>query len=106
MGKFKKGFLFGGLLGAGIMWMSTTKKGREVRDQLLDHAAEVYGRVKVDLLSSKKVKDLNKNMYVKKVTEVVDKYAIENGLADNVKQMVMKVVLQQWDKIKKDFKKL
>ena len=31
MGKFKKGFLFGGLLGAGIMWMSTTKKGREVR---------------------------------------------------------------------------
>jgi len=37
---------------------------------------------------------------------VVDKYAIENGLADNVKQMVMKVVLQQWDKIKKDFKKL
>ena len=29
MGKFKKGVFFGSLLGASMMWMSTTKKGKE-----------------------------------------------------------------------------
>ena len=33
----------------------------------------------------------------------VDKYAIENGLAENVKNMVMKIVTAQWNNLKSEF---
>lgn len=96
MGKFKTGMFLGGLLGAGLVWLSTTKKGRETRDLMLDHAGKVYSELKDKVLSSPQYKNLNKNEYVKMVKEYVDKYAIENGLADNVKNIVTKVVQGQW----------
>ena len=96
MGKFKTGMFLGGILGAGLVWLSTTKKGRETRDQMLDHAGKVYSELKDKVLSSPQYKDLKKNEYVKMVKEYVDKYAIENGLADNVKNIVTKVVQGQW----------
>lgn len=102
---FKKGLFFGGLLGAGLMWLSTTTKGKEVREQILDYAADVYVKLKVEIMKSKTFKDLNKNEYVKKVKEYVDKYAIENGMAENVKNMVIKLVSAQWRNIEQELKK-
>ncbi|MBI5222386.1 MAG: hypothetical protein HY980_02725 [Candidatus Magasanikbacteria bacterium] len=102
MGKFKKGLLLGGLLGAGLMWLSVTKKGKEVREQILDHAAVVYPKIKAQVLASDQYKKLNKNQYVKLVKEYVDKYAIENGLAESVKNMVVKVVAAQYGKLRKE----
>lgn len=102
MGKFKKGLLLGGLLGAGLMWLSVTKKGKEVREQILDHAAVVYPKIKAQVLSSDQYKKLNKNQYVKLVKEYVDKYAIENGLAESVKNMVIKVVSAQYNKLREE----
>lgn len=102
MGRFKSGLLFGGLLGAGLMWLSVTKKGKEVREQILDHAAVVYPKIKAQVLASDQYKKLNKNQYVKLVKEYVDKYAIENGLAESVKNMVVKVVSAQWRKLGED----
>jgi len=100
MGTFKKGLFLGGLLGAGLMWLSVTKKGKEVRDQILDHAAHVYEEVKKNVLRSDQWKKMNKNQYIKMVKETVDKYAIQNGLAENVKNMIVKVVGSQWEKMK------
>ncbi len=100
MGKFKKGLFLGGLLGAGLMWLNTTKKGKELREQMLDHAAEVYVKLKEGVLSSDQYKSLTKAKYVKLAKEYVDKYALENGLAENVKSMVMKVVLAQYKNLK------
>jgi len=94
----------GGLLGAGLMWLSTTKKGKEVREQMLDHAAEVYVKVKKEVLASSQYKDLSKNKYVQLVKEYVDKYAVENGLAENVKNMVVKVVSAQWASLQQELK--
>lgn len=105
MGKFNKGLFLGGLLGAGLMWLSTTKKGKEVREQMLDHAAEVYVKIKKEVLNSSQYQDLSKNKYVQLVKEYVDKYAVENGLAENVKNMVVKVVTSQWSKLREDLKK-
>jgi len=96
MGKFKAGMFLGGLLGAGLMWLNVTKKGRETRDELLDHAGKVYAGLKDKVLSSAQYQNLSKSEYVKLVKEYVDKYAIENGLADNVKNIVTKVVQKQW----------
>ena len=100
MGRFKKGLFFGGLLGAGLMWLSTTKKGREVKEQILDQAADVYTKVKEQTLASQTYKDLNENQYVQLVKDYVDKYAVQNGLAENVKNMIVKVVSAQWKTLK------
>ena len=105
MGKFKKGLFFGGLLGAGMMWLNTTKKGKELRDEMLDHAAEVYVDLKDKVLASEKYKNLSKHEYIKMAHELVNKYAIDNGLAENVKKMVEKLVVAQWKNLKGEMKK-
>ncbi|MFH1286167.1 MAG: hypothetical protein ABII02_00195 [Candidatus Magasanikbacteria bacterium] len=101
MGKFNKGFLFGGLMGVGLAWLNLTKKGKDVRAQLLDHSAEVYGQIKEKVDESGAVDKITKTKYGAMVKEAVDKYAIENGLADNVKGMVAKLVKSQFKQVKK-----
>lgn len=100
MGKFKAGIFLGGLLGAGLMWLNLTPKGRETRDQMLDHAAKIYSILKDKIKSSAEYKNLSKIEYVKFVKEYVDKYAIENGLAEKVKNIIIKVVSSQYKNIK------
>lgn len=104
MGKFKKGMFLGGLLGAGLMWLSVTKKGKEVREQILDQAAEVYAKVKVQVLASAQYKNLTQSKFVQLVQEYVDKYAIQTGMAANVKNMVVKIVSSQWKNIQEELK--
>ncbi len=99
MGKFKAGLFLGGLLGAGLAWLNLTQKGRETRDQILDHAAKIYSAVKEKVQATEQYKDLSKNEYVKLVKEYVDKYAIENGLAEKVKSVIIKVVSSQYKNI-------
>lgn len=105
MGRFKKGLLFGGLLGAGLTWMATTKKGREVRDQILDHGAQVYTDMAEKLKASGAMDKMTKSTFVKEVRSYVDKYAVDNGLADDVKEMVVKLVGSQWKRIQSELKK-
>lgn len=102
MGKFKKGLCLGGLLGAGLVWLNATKKGKEVRDNMLDQAADIYAGLKEKIMASDQYKKMTKNQYVKLVKEYVDKYAIDNGLAESVKNMITKVVVAQWNKLKKE----
>ena len=100
MGKFKKGLFFGGLLGAGMMWLNTTKKGKETRDQLLDHAADVYAEVKDKTLASEQWDKMTKTKYYKAVESAVNKYAVENDLVDSMRDMIEKVVKAQRKKLK------
>ncbi len=100
MGTFKKGLFFGGLLGAGLMWLNTTKKGKELRDDLLNHAADVYEEVKKKIIASKQWEKITKNEYVRMVEEVVNNYAVEHNLSDKIRDVVEKVVKAQWKKIK------
>lgn len=100
MGKFKAGIFLGGLLGAGLMWLNLTPKGRETRDQMLDHSAKIYSIIKEKIQTSEQYKNLPKNAYLTLVKEYVDKYAIENGLAEKVKNIIIKVVSSQYKNIK------
>lgn len=101
MGKFKKGLFLGGLLGAGLMWLNATKKGKETRDQMLDYAADVYAQVKEKVQTSEGWDKMTKNKYYKMVEEAVNKYAVENDLVDSIRDMVEKIVKAQWKKAKK-----
>ncbi|MEK7084784.1 MAG: hypothetical protein AAB932_06120, partial [Patescibacteria group bacterium] len=60
MGKFKKGLFLGGILGAGLMWLNTTTRGKEKREEIFDHAAEIYRRVKEEIKDSDAVAGLKK----------------------------------------------
>jgi gas vesicle protein len=105
MGKFKKGLFLGGMLGAGMTWLMATKKGKEVREQMLDHAADVYSKLRIQLLKNENYDKLTKHRYVTLLREYVDKYAIENGLANEVKEMIIKVVSAQWKNLRGELKK-
>lgn len=105
MGTFKKGIFLGGLLGAGLTWMSVTQRGKEFRDKVLDQAADVYVDVKDKVMKSEAYDKLTKQEFVVMATEAVDKYAIKNGLAANAKKMIMKLVTTQWSELQKELGK-
>lgn len=105
MGKFNKGLVLGGLLGAGLMWLNATKKGKEVREQMINYASDVYEEVKEKVKASEGWENITKSEYYKIVEKVVDKYAVENDLADTVRDMVTKIVNAQWKKISSESKK-
>lgn len=105
MGKFNKGVLFGGLLGAGLMWLNTTKKGRTLRDEIVSHAADVYERVRLEVHNSKQFKHLSEHEYVQAVQKVVETYAIEHALSSKVKAVVAQLVAKEWPRFKRDTQK-
>ncbi len=105
MGTFKKGLFFGGLVGAGIMWLATTKKGKEVREKMIDHASVAYEKLKAHLKASQAWKKMNKNTYVQMAREIVDTYALEAGLGPEVKNAVMRFLKTQLPRIKRELLK-
>jgi len=105
MGKFHKGLFLGGLLGAGLVWFNVTPKGREMRNKLVDHAAEVYADVKERVLSLEAWDKMTKQKYVAMVREVVDKYAVQTGIAHRAKEMIVKIVVLQWRMLQRELGK-
>jgi len=105
MGTFKKGLFLGGLVGAGLMWLGVTKKGKEVREEVLEYATDVYGDVKKQILASETWGNLTKSKYVAMVHDAVDAYAIKTGIADHVKQMITRLVSAEWNTLEKELKK-
>ncbi len=91
----------GGLLGAGLMWLNTTKKGKQKRDEMLDYAADIYADLKDKVMASKEWKKMTKTKYYKLVEDTVNKYAVENDLVDSMRDMVEKIVKAQWKNLKK-----
>ncbi|PIZ94915.1 MAG: hypothetical protein COX80_05390 [Candidatus Magasanikbacteria bacterium CG_4_10_14_0_2_um_filter_33_14] len=96
MGKFKKGLFLGGLLGAGLVWLNATKKGKEVRNNLMDSAGDVYDDVKEKVIASEGWDKMTKTKYYQFVEQAVNKYAVENDLLDSMRDMIEKVVKSQW----------
>lgn len=100
MGKFNKGLFLGGLFGGLVTWMNTTKKGKAVRDDLLQHATKAYELAVTEIKGTDKWQDLQEHEYVAKVRELVNRYAIENGLSDKVKGTLSTLLEKQWTRFK------
>lgn len=105
MGRGKKLFLLGSLLGAGLVWLNTTKKGKEVRDQALDHADELFEKVKKRVGDSETWEKMTKTKFGALVAEMADEYSRERGLSENVKRIVTRVVASQWGALRRTLKK-
>jgi len=95
----------GGILGASLMWLNTSKRGREVRDDILDRSAEVYAQVKERVLASGALERMKKNEYVKVVKETVDRYAKEHKIVGTTRRLIEKIVASQWKDLQKGKKK-
>ncbi len=105
MGKFKKGFFLGSLLGAGMVWFNTTKKGKKMRRQILEQAADIYEKLSDTVMQSEAWDKMTKTKYAKLVQEYVDKYAVKTGMTESAKKMVKKLVMSQWPNLKSEAKK-
>ncbi len=105
MGRFKKGVFLGGIFGAAMVWLNTSTKGKKYRNQLLDQAADVYRDVEDRVRKSGALDKMTRNKYVSIVKEAVDKYAVDNGMAESAKNMIVKLVGGQWANVKKNLKK-
>ncbi len=100
MSKLKKTLLFGGLLGAGLIWLTSSKKGKETRDKMLEAAADIYEDIVKELKKMDKKYVSSKSAYTKLVQQKVDKYFEKYPALESVKEMVVKIVLSQWENIK------
>lgn len=101
----KNGLLLGGLLGAGLVWLNTTKKGRELRSQITEQAAEIYGGVKQKVMASETWTKLSKANYVEMVKEAVDDYTKRHPVAEQAKTIITKILTAQWSNLQEQLKK-
>lgn len=100
MGAIKKSLVLGSIMGAGLIWLTSTKKGKEVRDQLLDQSAEIYLDLKKKIQKIDKQYNISKSAYVKMAKNAVNDYFDQHPFPAAVKDIVLKVVLSQWEHLK------
>lgn len=105
MGKFTKGFFLGSLMGAGMIWMSTTKKGRETKEQALKHGEKLYEIAKAKAMASESWDKLSKTKFAEIVGEAAGEYSKKVGLASNIKNISERLVNAKWGELKKESKK-
>jgi gas vesicle protein len=105
MGRFKKGLFLGGLLGAGLVWLNATTKGKHTRTQILGHADRIYPEIKKKVMSSPTWKNMTKGRYIKLVDKYVAEYAMKYKLPSTVKNMVARVVGAEWKNIQSAIKR-
>ena len=91
----------GGLLGAGLIWLTSTKKGKEVREQILDYSHDVYEKLEKKLRESGVVGKISQSTFVKRAKEMVDEYSEQKNIPAVLKAVILQTVLSQWDTFQK-----
>lgn len=102
MGRFKKGLFLGGLLGAALMWLNATPKGKEMRAKLLDQANDLYGQLKESI---KQLEGPTKEMYDALVERAVEEYAAKKEMAIDMKNQLVRELKKRWERLEREIKK-
>lgn len=101
MGRFKKGLFLGGLLGAALMWLNATEKGKEMRAKILAHLDPLYNQLKESI---KKLEGPTREMYDALVERAVEEYSAKKELAQDVKDILVKRLKKKWSELEKELK--
>lgn len=101
MGRFKKGLFLGGLLGAGLMWLNATVKGKEYRAKILAHLDPLYNELKESI---KKLEGPTREMWDALVERAVEEYAAKKEMAIDMKNNLIKELQKRWDKLEKEIR--
>lgn len=102
MGRFKKGLFLGGLIGAGLMWLNATTKGKEMRAKLMAQANDLFGQLKESI---KTLEGPTREMYDALVERAVEEYAAKKEMAMEMKNQLVRELKKRWDELEKEIKK-
>lgn len=102
MGSFKRGLFLGGLMGAALMWLNVTPKGKEMRAKLLEHLDPLYNELRESL---KQLEGPTKEMYYALVDRAVEEYAAKKEMADELKSVLISRLKKKWVELEKEIKK-
>ncbi len=102
MGNFKKGLVLGGLVGAALMWLNVTPKGKEMRAKMLSHVNALYGELKESLMQ---LEGPTQEMYDALVERAVTEYAAKKELAIEMKNSMIRELKKRWVALEKELKK-
>ncbi len=102
MSKLKKALVVGSLVGAGLAWLTSTKKGKETRDKMLDVAADISVQVSKKFKKLEKQYHSSQKMYVKLVQDTVKEYFAKHPSLSLAQSIIVKMVEAQWDNIKEE----
>lgn len=101
MGKFKKGFVLGGLIGAGLVWLNTTIKGKEIRAKIAAHLEPLYNELKENI---KSLEGPTKEMYCALVERAVEEYSAKKELAVELKNALVKELQKRWENLEEEIR--
>lgn len=101
MGMFKKGFFLGGLIGAAVVWLNATAKGKEFRTKMITHLEPLYAELKETI---KTLEGPTKEMYDALVERAVEEYAAKKEMALDMKTHLIKELQKRWDTLVEDIK--
>lgn len=96
MGRFKKGLFLGGLLGAGLMWLNATPKGKEMRAKLAEHLTPLFNELKASI---KKLEGPTQEMYDALVERSVEEYSAKKQLAVDFKNLLIRELKKKWKEL-------
>lgn len=102
MGRFNKGLFLGGLLGAALMWLNATPKGKEMKEKLMAQANDLFGQLKESI---KQLEGPTKEMYDALVERAVEEYAAKKEMAMDMKSQLIKELKKRWNELEADIKK-
>ena len=102
MGRFNKGLFLGGLLGASLMWLNATPKGKEMRAKISAHLEPLFNELKESL---KQLDGPTKEMYDALVERAVEEYSNRKELAEEIKTLLIRKLKKRWKDLQKDLKK-
>ncbi len=102
MGRFNKGLFLGGLLGAALLWLNATPKGKEMREKMMGQANDLYAQLKESL---KKLDGPTREMYDALVERAVEEYAAKKEMAVEMKNQLVRELKKRWKELEKEIKK-
>ena len=101
MGRFKKGLFLGSLLGAALMWLNATPKGKEMREKIIVQANDLFGQLKESLMQ---LEGPTKEMYDALVERAVEEYALKKEMAVEMKNQLIRELKKRWSDLEKEIK--
>lgn len=89
-------FLLGGIVGAGLMWLLGTAKGKKAQTKMVAMADELFLGMKKTVIASPTWKEFQEGQYGRLVTQVVKAYVKKHKLPKDVEAWISSQLLRRW----------
>jgi gas vesicle protein len=101
--KFTKGLILGGLLTAGAwIGLRSTKKGKQLTDDLQKDLIEITKELRKKLAD---FQDITKENFNEVVKAVVEQYGATKKLATDSKEVLVEALEEKWQDVEEDLQK-